>query len=119
VCAPLRVLVRVRACVCTSIGFSRVSIPRTAHWLISGFTPAQNYYATRYSAEIVNTLTNVLFISLAFKGIYNCLKNGHDRIFLITFVGYLVVGSGSFAFHATLKCTYSTAHILFDTVPVD
>ncbi|KAK3671145.1 alkaline ceramidase ydc1 [Recurvomyces mirabilis] len=63
----------------------------------------ENYYATRYSAEIVNTLTNLLFIFLAFKGMYNCYTNGHDRIFFITFVGYLIVGSGSFAFHTTLK----------------
>lgn len=64
---------------------------------------SQNYYATRYSAEIVNTLTNLLFIYLAFVGIRNCLQHGHDRIFLITFIGYLFVGSGSFAFHTTLK----------------
>ncbi|WPG99351.1 Hypothetical protein R9X50_00216500 [Acrodontium crateriforme] len=63
----------------------------------------ENYYATRYSAEIVNTLTNLLFVWLAFKGMYNCYKHGHDRIFFITFFGYLIVGSGSFAFHATLK----------------
>ena len=64
----------------------------------------ENYYATHYAAEFVNTLTNLLFLYLAFKGIFNCLRNGHDRIFLITFCGYLVVGSGSLAFHATLKC---------------
>ncbi|KAK1074648.1 alkaline ceramidase ydc1 [Friedmanniomyces endolithicus] len=64
---------------------------------------AQNYYATPYSAEIVNTLTNALFVYLACKGIYNCYTQGHDRIFLLTFVGYLIVGSGSFAFHTTLK----------------
>jgi dihydroceramidase len=64
----------------------------------------ENYYATHYAAEIVNTLTNVFFISLAFKGMYNCWKNGHDTVFLIAFFGYLIVGSGSFAFHATLKC---------------
>ena len=64
----------------------------------------ENYYATHYAAEIVNTLTNILFISLAFKGMLNCWKNGHDNIFFITFLGYLIVGSGSFAFHATLKC---------------
>lgn len=63
----------------------------------------ENYYATRYSAEIVNTLTNVLFIYLAIKGMYSCYKHGHDRIFFLTFVGYLIVGSGSFAFHTTLK----------------
>jgi len=45
---------------------------------------------------------------LAFKGMSNCWKNGHDRIFFITFFGYLLVGSGSFAFHSTLKCMWST-----------
>ncbi len=42
---------------------------------------------------------------LAFKGIASCRKNGHDTIFLVTFIGYLVVGMGSFLFHASLKCT--------------
>ncbi|KAF2156038.1 alkaline ceramidase [Myriangium duriaei CBS 260.36] len=63
----------------------------------------EDYYATIYSAEIVNTLTNVLFQYLAFKGAYNCIKNDHDQIFLITFIGYFLVGTGSFLFHATLK----------------
>jgi dihydroceramidase len=63
----------------------------------------ENYYATRYSAEIVNTLTNLLFIYLAYRGISNCLQQNHERIFLLTFIGYLIVGSGSFLFHTTLK----------------
>ncbi|KAH7114279.1 alkaline ceramidase-like protein [Dendryphion nanum] len=63
----------------------------------------EDYYATTYAAEIVNTLTNLLFMYLAFKGIINCLRNGHDRVFLIAFIGYLLVGTGSFLFHATLK----------------
>jgi len=63
----------------------------------------EDYYATIYSAEIVNTLTNLLFQFLAFKGILNCLKNDHDSIFLVTFIGYLLVGTGSLLFHATLK----------------
>ncbi|KAI4726838.1 alkaline ceramidase-like protein [Aureobasidium sp. EXF-10728] len=63
----------------------------------------EDYYATIYSAEIVNTLTNLLFVWLAFRGINNCIQNGHDRIFLVTFIGYLVVGTGSFLFHSTLK----------------
>lgn len=65
----------------------------------------QNYVVTKYSAELVNTLTNLLFMYLAIKGIHNCLKHGHDKVFLVAFIGYLLVGSGSFAFHATLKCT--------------
>ncbi|KAJ9668705.1 alkaline ceramidase ydc1 [Coniosporium apollinis] len=63
----------------------------------------EDYYATVYSAEIVNTLTNLLFVYLAIKGIANCLRNGHDGIFLVTFIGYLLVGIGSFLFHSTLK----------------
>lgn len=64
----------------------------------------QNYVVTQYSAEIVNTLTNLLFMYLAVKGIHNSLKHGHDTVFLVAFIGYLLVGSGSFFFHATLKC---------------
>ncbi|KAF2747206.1 alkaline ceramidase-like protein [Sporormia fimetaria CBS 119925] len=63
----------------------------------------ENYYATIYSAEVVNTLTNLLFFHLAIKGIRNALKEGHDTVFLVGFVGYLLVGAGSFLFHATLK----------------
>jgi len=63
----------------------------------------EDYYATVYSAEIVNTLTNLLFLTLGIGGIRNCIKYGHDRVFLLAFVGYLVVGSGSFLFHSTLK----------------
>ena len=51
----------------------------------------QNYYATHYSAEIVNTLTNLLFIYLGLKGIYNCARQGHERIFTLAFIGYLIV----------------------------
>ncbi|KAL1306820.1 hypothetical protein AAFC00_005477 [Neodothiora populina] len=63
----------------------------------------EDYYATVYSAEIVNTLTNLLFVALAFRGISNCVQQGHDQIFLVTFIGYLIVGTGSFLFHSTLK----------------
>ncbi|GAB7361019.1 hypothetical protein MBLNU230_g1061t2 [Neophaeotheca triangularis] len=63
----------------------------------------EDYYATVYAAEIVNTITNILFIVLAFRGMKNCLKHGHETIFFITFIGYLVVGTGSGAFHASLK----------------
>ena len=64
----------------------------------------QNYVVTAYAAEIINTLTNLLFIYLASKGIRNCLKYGHDTVFLVAFIGYALVGTGSFLFHATLKC---------------
>ncbi|KAA8625475.1 alkaline dihydroceramidase Ydc1 [Pyrenophora tritici-repentis] len=63
----------------------------------------ENYVVTQYAAEVINTFTNLLFMYLAAKGIRNCLKHGHDTVFLVAFVGYLLVGSGSFLFHATLK----------------
>lgn len=63
----------------------------------------EDYYATPYAAEIVNTLTNLVFVYLAYTGIVSCRKHGHDTIFVVAFFGYLLVGIGSFLFHATLK----------------
>ncbi|KAJ5972219.1 uncharacterized protein N7479_002137 [Penicillium vulpinum] len=63
----------------------------------------EDYYATEYAAEIVNTLTNLLFMWLGVQGILGCRRNGHDQIFTVAFLGYLVVGTGSFLFHSTLK----------------
>jgi dihydroceramidase len=71
----------------------------------------QDYYATTYAAEIVNTMTNMLFLWLGIKGVRNCLREGHDKIFLISFLGYLVVGTGSLLFHATLKCMILSSFI--------
>lgn len=53
-------------------------------------------------AEFINTLTNLIFIGLAIKGMRNVLKEGHDTIFFVAFAGYCCVGIGSFLFHATL-----------------
>ncbi|GKZ29043.1 hypothetical protein AbraIFM66950_002779 [Aspergillus brasiliensis] len=64
----------------------------------------EDYYATIYSAEIVNTLTNLLFMALGIKGFLSCRRNGHDSIFQVAYLGYLLVGTGSFLFHSTLKC---------------
>lgn len=66
--------------------------------------PGQDYYATPYVAEIVNTTTNLWFQYLAYRGIKNCLDQGHDGIFITTFLGYGLIGLGSFLFHMTLKC---------------
>jgi ascorbate-specific PTS system EIIC-type component UlaA len=70
---------------------------------------SKDYYMTKYAAEVVNTLTNLLFIYLGIKGIRNCIKNKHDTVYLIAFLGYLLVGTGSFLFHSTLKCAYCEA----------
>jgi dihydroceramidase len=40
---------------------------------------------------------------LGIKGILSCRRHKHDQIFLIAYCGYLVVGTGSFLFHSTLK----------------
>lgn len=66
----------------------------------------QDYYATPYAAEIVNSFTNLAFVYLAYRGVASCVRNGHDTVFLIGFVSYLVIGLGSFLFHATLKCSF-------------
>lgn len=58
-------------------------------------------------AEFINTLTNVLFMWLGIKGIHNCLAQGWDRVYLVSFLGYLTVGTGSFLFHASLKCKFT------------
>ncbi|KAF4502484.1 YPC1-alkaline ceramidase [Fusarium agapanthi] len=63
----------------------------------------EDYVISHYAAEITNTLTNVLFIALGVRGVRNCLKYQHDTVFVIAYLGYLLVGCGSFAFHATLS----------------
>jgi len=63
----------------------------------------EDYYATYYSAEIINTLTNLMFIWLAYEGVKSCLKHGHDTVFTVAYIGYFLVGIGSFMFHTTLK----------------
>ncbi|KAI0025607.1 alkaline phytoceramidase [Xylariomycetidae sp. FL0641] len=63
----------------------------------------EDYAMSYYCAEVCNTVTNVLFLWLGIKGIRECLKYSHPPIFLVTFVGYMVVGAGSTFFHATLK----------------
>ncbi|KAF7160935.1 hypothetical protein CNMCM5623_006497 [Aspergillus felis] len=55
----------------------------------------EDYYATIYSAEVVNSFTNLLFMWLGYKGIRSCQRYGHDTIFQVAFYGYLVVGTGN------------------------
>ena len=76
----------------------------------------KDYYATIYSAEIVNTLTNLLFVFLAYKGISSCIRYSHAGIFLIAFLGYLSIGIGSMCFHSSLKCHFP--HILSHQSPI-
>lgn len=63
----------------------------------------EDYYATYYSAEIMNTLTNLMFWYCAIQGVKSCRQNGHDKVFEVAYLGYLAVGFGSFMFHTSLK----------------
>lgn len=67
----------------------------------------QDYNITMYCAELVNTATNVVFMWLGLKGIRNCLRYSHPSVFILAYIGYMVVGAGSMAFHTTLKCQIS------------
>lgn len=89
----------------------------------------QDYVVSYYCAEVCNvsychillfqsalvftdltlkkTLTNLLFLWLGFKGVHNCTSQGHPRIFLVAYLGYVIVGLGSTAFHTSLKCSSS------------
>ncbi|KAI1104133.1 putative alkaline phytoceramidase [Jackrogersella minutella] len=85
----------------------------------------EDYVMSYYCAEVCNTLTNALFIWLGYKGIRGCIKNSHPPIFIVTFIGYIVVGLGSTLFHASLKypmqlvdelaMIYTTCFICFAT----
>ncbi|KAJ2985600.1 hypothetical protein NUW58_g5443 [Xylaria curta] len=63
----------------------------------------EDYVMSYYCAEFCNTVTNILFLWLGVRGIKGCIKYGHPFIFLVAFIGYMIVGCGSTLFHATLK----------------
>ncbi|KAH0424780.1 alkaline phytoceramidase [Colletotrichum camelliae] len=69
----------------------------------------EDYVVSYYCAEVCNTFTNLLFMWLGLKGIHNCISQDHPRIFLVAYMGYIIVGLGSTAFHTSLKCTASPA----------
>ncbi|KAI1186032.1 alkaline dihydroceramidase [Nemania serpens] len=63
----------------------------------------EDYVMSYYCAEVCNTITNVLFLWLGIRGIRDCIRYSHPPIFLVAFIGYIIVGCGSTLFHATLK----------------
>ncbi|AEO54394.1 hypothetical protein MYCTH_2088965 [Thermothelomyces thermophilus ATCC 42464] len=63
----------------------------------------EDYNITFYCAEVVNTLTNLVFMWLGFKGLRNVIAYSHSSVLILVFLGYIVVGLGSMAFHTTLK----------------
>jgi dihydroceramidase len=64
----------------------------------------EDYNVTYYCAEFVNTITNASFLYLAVKGIRSCIRYSHPPIYILGYLGFMVVGLGSIAFHSTLKC---------------
>ncbi|KAL1840742.1 hypothetical protein VTJ49DRAFT_182 [Mycothermus thermophilus] len=63
----------------------------------------EDYNISFYCAEVVNTLTNLVFMWLGLRGLRDVISFGHSRVFILVFLGYMVVGLGSMAFHTTLK----------------
>ena len=91
-----------------------VSLPLSTV-LVPSLTAWQDYNITYYCAELVNTLTNLIFVYLGVKGIRNCLQYSPRPSLILAYLGYLTVSVGSMAFHATLKCTHPVSP--FDVSP--
>ncbi|KAK1827202.1 ceramidase-domain-containing protein [Podospora conica] len=69
----------------------------------------EDYNITFYCAEAVNTVTNLIFMWLGFKGLHNVIQYNHSPVFILAFLGYIVVGLGSIAFHTSLKYSMQLA----------
>ncbi|KAK4071279.1 uncharacterized protein Triagg1_6310 [Trichoderma aggressivum f. europaeum] len=76
----------------------------------------EDYALSSYCAEFCNTVTNAIFMWLGVRGIINCVQQGHPSIFLISYIGYMVVGLGSILFHTTLKSAQVYYHITKDPI---
>jgi dihydroceramidase len=74
----------------------------------------ENYVISRYIAEFCNTTTNAIFVILAIIAIRNALQWHYERRILLTSIGFLAVGLGSWLFHMTLKYEFQ----LLDELPM-
>lgn len=74
----------------------------------------ENYVVSQYIAEYVNTLTNAAFIALAFFALRNAAKNKLELRFVLSALGFSVVGIGSWLFHMTLRYEFQ----LLDELPM-
>lgn len=74
----------------------------------------ENYVVSHYVAEAVNTVSNAVFIGLAFYAMYGVVKNQFERRFFIVALGFATVGIGSWMFHMTLLYEYQ----LLDELPM-
>ena len=62
----------------------------------------ENYTVSHFIAEFNNTLSNLNYIFLALVGLYSCKTVYSTRAIILSYLGVLVVGVGSFLFHMTL-----------------
>lgn len=74
----------------------------------------ENYAVSNYLAEFVNTLTNAIFILLAFYALRNAIKNEFEFRFVLVSFGFMLVGIGSWLFHMTLQYDFQ----LLDELPM-
>jgi len=87
-----------------------------------------NYQFSHYIAEMANTTSNLLSIWIALHGARLCLNESLPTRYMLGFSLFILVGLGSFAFHATLlyeaqladelPMIYGTSYgmfLLFDT----
>lgn len=61
-----------------------------------------NYQFSYHVAEVVNAYSNLLFIGLAMLGMYHIQSQSLPTRYLIAYIGFAIVGIGSFFFHSTL-----------------
>ncbi|VEU19808.1 DEKNAAC100842 [Brettanomyces naardenensis] len=74
----------------------------------------ENYVISSYAAEIINTVTNLIYVYFAFNLLLSTIRNKHGPIFLVVSLGLFIVGVGSWLFHATLWYEFQ----LLDELPM-
>ncbi|KAK7205674.1 alkaline ceramidase [Myxozyma melibiosi] len=74
----------------------------------------ENYVVSPYVAEAVNTVTNGMFIALAAYSVINAVTQKLETRFILTALGFSLVGIGSWLFHMTLQYEYQ----LLDELPM-
>lgn len=74
----------------------------------------ENYVFSPYIAEMVNSLTNLIFVILALQHLYSAIKNNHGWLYVFTSIGFGFVGFGSFLFHMSLRYEYQ----MMDELPM-
>ncbi|KAK9472471.1 ceramidase [Dipodascopsis tothii] len=93
------------------------SPPATGYWGPQTSTIdwcEENYVVSTYIAEAVNTTTNAIFVGIAAYAIHNAVVQKHEVRFILTALGFALVGIGSWLFHMTLQYEYQ----LLDELPM-